>query len=95
MKFLFICFAALIASASAQDDAPDSRTRTFVYPKRVVWNTPSQMSGGKAVGSTENVERLLDRKHGQVCETYFGRSVGTKLVNKGERSGIILDFGRE
>lgn len=95
MKFLSICFAALMASASAQDDAPDARTRTFVYPKRVVWNTPSRMSGGKAASSTENIERLLDRKHGQVCETYFGRSVGTRLVNNGDRPGVVLDFGRE
>ena len=84
-----------MASASAQDDAPDARTRTFVYPKRVVWNTPSRMSGGKAASSTENIERLLDRKHGQVCETYFGRSVGTRLVNNGDRPGVVLDFGRE
>lgn len=80
------CIALLISfvCAGAQKDMPDSRTRTFVYPKRIVWKS-----------DVDKAELLLDRKHGQVCEGSFGTAIGTRLVGNGGTSGFLLDFGRE
>lgn len=86
----------VLSSVGFAVDQPDPRTRTFVYPKRIVWHTKD--GADCAVANTSAAvlpEKLLDRKHGQVCETRFARSVGTKLVNKGAAPGVILDFGRE
>ena len=97
-KGYIVCFAGIATvSVLAQPDLPDVRTRTFVYPKRVVWHSSLEGNDGgwKPRSAVEQPERLLDRKHGQVCETYFGKAVGTKLVNEGEPPGVLLDFGRE
>ena len=94
---IFVFLAMMSTCVCAQEDSPDVRTRTFVYPKCVVWSTPSgkDMSKESVGAATECLERLFDRKHGQVCEKYFGKSVGTKLINNGEVPGVVLDFGRE
>jgi hypothetical protein len=63
---------------------PDSRIRTFVYAKRIVWKSYVDKS-----------ELLLNHKHGQVCEGTFGTAIGTRLVNNGGISGFLLDFGHE
>ena len=96
-KYLFLSLAAAASVALAQPDQTDARTRTFVYPKRVVWHSSLVRNDGgwKPRSAVEQPEKLLERKHGQVCETYFGKAVGTKLVNEGEPPGLLLDFGRE
>ena len=62
----------------------DPRRRTYVDPLRVVWSQG-------AIGA----EKLLEAKFGQVSEGYFGTDTGTRLENRGETAGVILDFGRE
>ena len=96
-KLIMSCVALLSAVTAAQVEVRDARTRTFVYPTRVVWDTNAIKPGAgwHARCVVEQAEKLLEPKHGQVSETYFGKSVGTKLVNGGEPAGIILDFGRE
>jgi len=85
-KLLLVVVSLLgISGFCVQEDEPDSRVRTFVYPKRIVWQT----------SAAEKVELLTESKFGQVCEGEFGKSCGTKLVNRGEPAGMILDFGRE
>ena len=98
MKTLSVfCLVLVSFMTLAQPDQPDTRTRTFVYPTRVVWHSSLENDAGgwKPRRTVEGAERLLEHKHGQVCETYFGKAVGTKLVNAGEPAGLILDFGRE
>ena len=94
MKNMLWMLAALTLSAGAQPDKPDVRTRTFVYPKRIVWHS-SMVRDVRARCQAAKTELLLASKHGQVCETYFGKSVGTRLVNAGDPAGVLLDFGRE
>ena len=93
------CLVAFCAAscAWAQEEVVDSRVRTFVYPKKVVWHSAAQKAddGWPARCDAEKTELLLGRKLGQVCEGPFGTSCGTKLVNSGEPAGMILDFGRE
>ena len=81
----------------AQEDQRDSRVRTFVYPKRIVLQTAANKfdDGWPERAKAEKMEKLLERKFGQVCEGPFGSKSGTKLVNKGEPAGFILDFGQE
>ena len=94
---LFAVAACTFLVAGAQDDLRDARVRTFVYPKKVVWQSvaPKFDDGWPVRGVVENVEKLLERKFGQTCEGPFGKACGTKLVNRGESAGFILDFGRE
>jgi len=89
--------ACVLPCLGMQDDTPDPRVRTFVHPKRIVWQTSVRKfdDGWPQRGAAEKTELLLERKHGQVCEGRFGSSIGTKLINRGEPAGIVLDFGRE
>ncbi len=68
----------------------DSRIRTFIYPVRLVWQTPDT-----ATCRAEKLETLFATKHGQVCEGFFATSTGCRLVNNGGVPGFILDFGKE
>ena len=96
MKNMLLMLAAVTLSAGAQPDKPDVRTRTFVYPKRIVWHSSMKEAGDHHRRcAAEKMELLLAPKHGQVCETYFGQSVGTRLINDGDPAGVLLDFGRE
>ena len=96
MKKMLWMLAAVTLSAGAQLDKPDVRTRTFVYPKRIVWHSSMKEAGDHHRRcAAEKMELLLAPKHGQVCETYFGQSVGTRLINDGDPAGVLLDFGRE
>ena len=100
MKKMMALMALAASSASAlaaQPDEPDTRTRTYVYPTRIVWETERQSfdDGWPMRRETVQMEKLLEHKRGQVSEGYFGTSVGTKLVNRGEAPGVLLDFGRE
>lgn len=89
--------AQTVEARTPQDEVRDPRVRTFVYPTRIVWQSRAEKRDDGWAARCEVVlaERLLERKHGQVCEGRFGTSVGTRLVNRGEAPGIILDFGRE
>ena len=79
------------------DDVRDPRVRSFVYPVRIVWQTTGEQKddGWPMRCETQKAELLLKRKRGQVCEGPFGSSCGTRLVNRGEPPGVLLDFGRE
>ena len=80
-----------------KDDIRDPRVRSFVYPVRIVWQTTGEQKddGWPMRCEAQKTELLLERKRGQVCEGPFGSSCGTRLVNRGEPAGILLDFGRE
>lgn len=95
--FFAVTVAVTLACIGAQEDKLDPRVRTYVYPKRIVWNTHSEKheDGWKARCEVEKPDLLLERKFGQVCEGRFGKPCGCKLVNRGEPAGFILDFGRE
>ncbi len=81
----------------AQSDEPDARMRTFVYPKRIVWRSSAKppQDGWPRRNDTEKLELLLEHKFGQISEGPFAKACGTKLINRGEPAGFILDFGRE
>ncbi len=87
----------VVVCGAAQEDQMDARVRTFVYPKRIVWQTAPKKdgSGWRERARAENIERLLEHKHGQICEGAFGSKTGTRLVNHGEAAGVLIDFGRE
>ena len=76
---------------------PDPRQRTYLYPVRVVWQTPGAEfdDGWPQRREAQQTDLLLAPKFGQVCEGPFGSSCGTRLVNRGEPAGMLLDFGRE
>ena len=94
---LVLATACAFACFGAQEDVRDPRVRTFVYPKRIVWHSSAQKcrDGWLARCDAEKTELLMEPKFGQVCEGAFGKSCGTKLINRGEPAGMILDFGRE
>ncbi len=74
----------------------DPRTRTYVGPVRIVWQTPKPAFGYGERFRVENPEMLLEAVRGQVPEAGWGREAhGCRLVNEGETPGILLDFGRE
>ena len=77
-------------------DVVDTRVRTYVLPKRVVWTSPiADKRFGERMRVT-NESALLCMRHGQVPEDGWGvKSSGCVLVNEGERPGVLLDFGRE
>ena len=80
-----------------QAGIPDPRQRTYLYPVRVVWQTPGAEfdDGWPQRREAQQTDLLLAPKFGQVCEGPFGSSCGTRLVNRGEPAGMLLDFGRE
>ena len=100
-KVFFAIAAAFVSTAlrgaGAMEDVADSRVRTFVYPQRIVWHTQAEKhnDGWEARCAVEKPELLLGKKFGQVCEGRFATSCGTRLVNRGEAPGLIVDFGRE
>ena len=77
-------------------DYRDPCVRTFVMPKRVVWQTEAKQ-GFSIRGNVKNADFLLAPKHGQIPETsdYARRNPTCTLENLGNSVGIILDFGRE
>lgn len=78
-------------------DVPDLCTRTFVMPKRIVWQTEKSDRGFAPRCSVAGAERLLLKKKGQIPETsdYAEKIIACTLVNEGNAPGFILDFGRE
>jgi len=98
--FLFagLLLAAAALTAGAQPDAVDPRTRTYVYPKRIVWQTqPDAKTFHSPRYRIVRPELLLERKFGQVPEKGNWEAAGTALVylGDGQRPAILLDFGRE
>ena len=85
------------ATFAASAGVPDPRQRTYLYPMRVVWQTPGAEfdDGWPQRREAQQTDLLLAPKFGQVCEGPFGSSCGTRLVNRGEPAGVLLDFGRE
>ena len=79
------------------DGIRDPRVRSFVSPVRIVWQTAGEQKddGWPMRCETQGAELLLAPKRGQVCEGPFGSSCSTRLVNRGEPAGMLLDFGRE
>ena len=94
---LILTVASAFACIGGQDDMRDSRVRTFVYPKRIVWQTSGRKfdDGWPMRAEAVKMEKLLERKFGQVCEGPFASKSGTMLINRGEPAGVLLDFGRE
>ena len=96
MKAMAIC-AGLCLSAGGlfglEPGQPDTRTRTFVAPTRIVWTSTTGAFGNQS--SVANAEALLKPRYGQVPEEQWGRPCGCVLENKGEPASVILDFGRE
>ena len=64
----------------------DERTRLFLDPKRVVWHTDSPRC------QVENSQSLLENKTKQISLHTGSPCV---LTNRGEKAGILLDFGQE
>ncbi len=73
-------------AAQPMEDQPDPRTRTWVWPKRVVWST-----------NAVDAALLVGPRFGQVPEGQFLAGTGCTLVKKGSNAvaSVILDFGRE
>ena len=97
---LMVSLAALpIAALAGLDggDVADPCTRTFVSPRRIVWQTPKSTQGYAPRCSVKDSEFLLGPKKGQIPETsFFGRNIRScTLENRGNAPGILLDFGRE
>lgn len=70
---------------NAENTRPDPRTRTFVYPTRIVWQ-----SDGSA--APEHSERLLTKT---VTQTTVQGGEGCIIRHGDAPSAFLLDFGRE
>ena len=93
-----ICCILLLAlgARAEQPDAADPRVRTYVHPKRIVWQTPvSAFEFDRGHWKVEDAESLLEPKHGQIPERGFWTGAKCRLVNRGVAPGILIDFGRE
>ena len=79
------CGMTALASASA-DETVDVRTRTWVWPTRVVWST-----------NATDAALLVGKRYGQVPEGRFFAGSGCLLkhASTNETSAVLLDFGRE
>ena len=81
-----LALSVLCGTFVARGDTPDTRTRTWVWPTRMVWCT-------NAVDSA----LLVSPRYGQVPEGKFLEGSGCRLVKKdGDAvAAVLLDFGRE
>ena len=96
---IFVIFAVLMSHTAFSEsvcDVADSRVRTYVAPKRVLWKSESPDKRFGVRMSVTNESVLLKFRHGQTPEGGWGVAPsGCVLENKGEKPGILLDFGRE
>ena len=83
------------SAAVCAEEIPDPRTRSYVYPTRVVWQTPVPALGFRSRFAVTNALSLLERKRGQVPELGNWVLSMCRLVNRGEVPGLVVDFGRE
>ena len=94
MTLKSFCRALLIAgvggmmtlASAAANEAVDVRTRTWVWPTRVVWST-----------NATDAALLVGKRYGQVPEGRFLAGSGCLLNRKStnETTAVLLDFGRE
>ena len=94
MALKSFCRALLIAgvggmmtlASAAANEAVDVRTRTWVWPTRIVWSTNAMDSA-----------LLVGKRYGQVPEGRFLAGSGCLLNRKStnETVAVLLDFGRE
>jgi hypothetical protein len=90
--FLVVLMSHTVFSDSVCDIV-DPRVRTYISPKRVLWK--SDIADNRLT-SVQNESALLKFRHGQIPEGGWDvKSDGCVLENKGEKPGILLDFGRE
>ena len=91
MKFALVAIflSSLIVPRIFAGETHDPRMRSYISPERLLAVFSNQQA------RVEKPEALLAKKHGQVCEIAFGKSVGTRLANSGSAPGLLLDFGRE
>ena len=78
------CGPALAAVPA--NEADDVRTRTWVWPTRVMWST-----------NATDAARLVGKRYGQVPEGRFLEGSGCllKRASTNETAAVLLDFGRE
>lgn len=94
MKTLIAVLSVLsLASAFAVNDEVDPRVRTFVWPKRLVWQTMANGYGERF--KVVKPEVLLADGHAQKHASGIWLASGCELVNAGDPAGILLDFGCE
>lgn len=89
VSLLAIVMMAAAAIAGTEEKV-DPRVRTYISPSRVVWQSENS---DKA--SVSNSDILCRPRLGQVPEGAFLNGSGCTLENKGERAGVLVDFGRE
>ena len=90
--FLVVLMSYTVFSDSVCDIV-DPRVRTYISPKRVLWKSDT---ADNHLTSVQNESALLKFRHGQIPEGGWDvKSDGCVLENKGEKPGILLDFGRE
>ena len=95
--FVFLVVLMSYAGFSVSTcDVVDPRVRKYVAPKRVLWKSESPDKRFGVRMSVTNESALLEFRHGQTPEGGWGVAPsGCVLENKGEKPGILLDFGRE
>lgn len=94
LRFSFPAAALAVAlpfGVVAADETPDSRTRTYVEPVRIVWASAADSENGFAGRfGLGDLTALLKPKLGQVPEREY-----CIITNRGNVVGFVLDFGRE
>ena len=78
--------AGCMTAMAAENEVADARTRTWVWPTRVVWST-----------NATDAALLVGRRYGQIPEGQFLDGSGCVLTRKStnETASVLLDFGRE
>ncbi|MBQ9431521.1 MAG: alpha-L-rhamnosidase [Kiritimatiellae bacterium] len=92
MKLVSLLAIGMMAAAAiaGTEEKVDPRVRTYISPSRVVWQSENSEKA-----SVSNSEILCRPRLGQVPEGAFLNGSGCTLENKGERAGVLVDFGRE
>ena len=94
MKYFWVVgFSLSLMSAFALGDESDPRVRSFVWPKRVVWQSESKGYGKRC--EVVRPESLVSEGFSQRHAAGIWRASGCELVNAGDPPGVLLDFGRE
>jgi len=88
---LSVSLAAL--SLFAVQDEVDPRVRTFVWPKRIVWQTNAGGYGTRyqVTAPAKMLENGIPQRHA----SGIWKATGCELENRGDPAGVLLDFGRE
>jgi hypothetical protein len=78
---------AIASQALIERTIPDERVRRFVYPRRIIWQSPNSEHA-----QIEGNEHLIETKATQVMLT---NDACCMMHNEGESPGILIDFGVE